>query len=233
MNKSKRYIKARNKVDKSKLYDAREAIETLKKIAADEETKVKFPQSVDIAVNLNLKSKHTVRDTISLPNPTSTKSTRVLVFAKSDKAKEAEEAGADFVGDADLVEKIQGGFLDFDVAIATPDMMKDISRLGKVLGPRGLMPNAKLGTVTTDVKNAVSDFKKGKVEYRADKTKIVHLKVGMDSMPTDAIIENSKALYNEIIKKRPNDLKGEYIKSIAFSLTMGPGVKITHQSLSK
>jgi large subunit ribosomal protein L1 len=232
MKKSKRYINARSKVDKTRLYGAKEAIDSLKKIAQEEDSKAKFTQSIDMAINLNLKAKHTVRDTISLPNATSTKSTRVLVFAKSDKAKEAEEAGADFIGDTDLVEKIQGGFLDFDVAIATPDMMKDISKLGKVLGPRGLMPNAKLGTVTQDIKGAVSEFKKGKVEYRADKTKIVHLKVGTDSMPTEAILENSKALYNEILKKRPNDLKGEYIKSIAFALTMGPGVKVTHQSIS-
>jgi large subunit ribosomal protein L1 len=232
MKKSKRYLNARGKVDKTKLYDAKEAIKTLKKISSDGDSKAKFNQSIDIAFNLNLKAKHTVRDTISLPHATSSKATRVLVFAKSDKAKEALDAGADFVGDADLVEKVQGGFFDFDIAIATPDMMKDLTKLGKILGPRGLMPNAKLGTVTTDIKNAVSEFKRGKVEYRADKTKIVHLKIGTQSMNEDSIFENAKALYLEIVKKRPNDLKGEYIKSVAFSLTMGPGIKVMHQSLS-
>lgn len=228
---NKKYKEAKSRVDRTRLYDAKEALELLKEIADDEKLKRNFDQSVDIAFNLNLKAKHTVRDSISLPHATSTKSTKVLVFAKSDKAKEAEEAGADFVGDADLVEKIQGGWMDFDVAIATPDMMKEISRLGKVLGPRGLMPNAKVGTVTTNIKEAVNDFKKGKTEYRADKTKIVHLKIGRQSMSTDKIMENAKALYQEILKKKPNDLKGEYIKSVAFSLTMGPGIKITHQSL--
>lgn len=136
------------------------------------------------------------------------------------------------MGDTDLIDKIQNeNWLEFDVAIATPDMMKDVSKLGRMLGPRGLMPNAKVGTVTTDIKTAVEDFKKGKVEYRADKTKIIHLKIGRQAMSTEHIMENAKALYQEIIKKRPSDLKGEYMKSIAFSLTMGPGIKIVPQSL--
>lgn len=232
MKKSKRYLAAKSLVDKTKLYEAKEAVELLKKIANGENTKVRFDQSIDIAFNLNLKAKHTVRDTISLPHSTSTKETRVLVFSKSEKADEAKEAGADFVGDTDLIDKIQNeNWLEFDVAIATPDMMKDVSKLGRMLGPRGLMPNAKVGTVTTDIKTAVEDFKKGKVEYRADKTKIIHLKIGRQAMPTEHIMENAKALYQEIIKKRPSDLKGEYMKSIAFSLTMGPGIKIVPQSL--
>lgn len=229
--KSKRYVEVKSQVDRDKLYNAEDAIDLLKTIATSEKTKVKFTQSVDIAFNLNLKTKHTIRDTISLPYSTTTKETRVLVFAKSDKAKEAEEAGADFVGDADLIEKIKKGFMDFDVAIATPEMMKQVSQLGRVLGPRGLMPNAKVGTVTMNIKDAVNDFKKGKVEYRADKTKIIHLKIGRDSMNTSEILENAKVLYQEIMKKRPQDLKGEYIRSIAFALTMGPGLKIVHQSL--
>lgn len=232
MKKSKRYLAAKSLVDKTKLYEAKEAVELLKKIANGENTKVRFDQSIDIAFNLNLKAKHTVRDTISLPHSTSTKETRVLVFSKSEKADEAKEAGADFVGDTDLIDKIQNeNWLEFDVAIATPDMMKDVSKLGRMLGPRGLMPNAKVGTVTTDIKTAVEDFKKGKVEYRADKTKIIHLKIGRQAMSTEHIMENAKALYQEIIKKRPSDLKGEYMKSIAFSLTMGPGIKIVPQSL--
>jgi large subunit ribosomal protein L1 len=229
--KSKRYIEVKSQVDNLKLYDAKEAIDLLKKIASDEKTKAKFTQSVDIAFNLNLKAKHTVRDTISLPYSTSTKEVRVLVFAKSDKAKDAEEAGADFVGDTELIEKVKNGFLDFDVAIATNDMMKEVKVLGRILGSRGLMPNSKVGTVTNDIKEAVKAFKKGKVEYRADKTKIVHLKIGRDSMKTEEILENMKLLYQEIMKKRPQDLKGEYIKSISLALTMGPGVKISHQSL--
>lgn len=232
MKKSKRYLAAKSLVDKTKLYDAKEAVDLLRKIANGENTKVKFDQSIDIAFNLNLKAKHTIRDTISLPHSTSTKETRVLVFSKSEKAEEAREAGADFVGDADLIDKIQNeNWLEFDVAIATPDMMKDVSKLGRMLGPRGLMPNAKVGTVTTDIKTAVEDFKKGKVEYRADKTKIIHLKIGKQTMSTENVMENAKALYQEIMKKRPSDLKGEYLKSIAFSLTMGPGVKIVPQSL--
>ncbi len=230
MKKSKRYIAARSMVDRTKTYGVKEALEMLKGIASDEKTKAKFEQSIDMAINLNLKAKHTIRDTISLPHTTSTKDVKVLVIAKADKAKEAQDSGADFVGDDDLIEKIKEGWLEFDVAIATPDMMKSLSKLGKVLGPRGLMPNAKTGTVTMDIAEAVKSFKKGKVEYRADKTKIVHLKIGRESMTTQQLAENARALYQEIIKKRPQDLKGEYIKSIAFALTMGPGVKIQHQS---
>jgi len=232
MKKSKRYVAAKRLIDKNKLYDAKEAIELLKKIASDEKTKVKFEQGIDIAFNLNLKAKHTVRDTISLPHPTTTKAVRVCVIAKSDKAKEAQEAGADVVGDVELIDKIKDGFLDFDIMIATPDMMKDLNKLGKVLGPKGLMPNAKVGTVTTDIRGAVSEFKKGKVEFRADKTKIIHLKVGRDKMSVEHILENASALYSEVVKRRPVDLKGEYIKSVAFALTMGPGIKISHQTLA-
>lgn len=231
MKKSKRYIAAKSLVNRDKVYNAEDALKLLKEIGSDEKTKAKFDQSIDIAFNLNLKAKHAIRDSISLPHATSTKNIRILVFAKGEKAQEAKEAGADFVGDNDLIEKIKDGWLDFDLAIATKDMMKDLTKLGRILGPRGLMPNAKVGTVTMDVKEAISEYKKGKVEYRSDKTKIIHLKIGRCSMPTENVLENAKVLYNEIMKKRPSDLKGEYIKSVSFALTMGPGIKIAHTTL--
>jgi large subunit ribosomal protein L1 len=225
-------------VNRKELYQASDALALLKKLATDDgakdkkATKVKFDESVEIALNLNLKAKHTIRDTFVLPNSSDTKEKIILVFAKGDKAAEAEEAGATYVGDSDLVEKIKGGWFEFDVAIATPDMMKEVGKLGPVLGRRGLMPNPKTGTVTLDLKNAINEFKRGKVEFRADKTGIIHLKVGKVSMADDAILENAKTLYHEVLRKKPTDLKGEYIKSVALSTTMGPGIKIVHQSLN-
>ncbi|MDH5682703.1 MAG: 50S ribosomal protein L1 [Spirochaetota bacterium] len=232
MKRSKRYTASKNQVQQKELFQAKDALSLLQDIAKGETSKAKFDESVDIAINLNLKAKHTVRDTFILPHTMETSEKKILVFAKGEKADEAEKAGAAFVGEKDLIEKIQGGWMDFDVAIATPDVMKDVGKLGPVLGRKGLMPNPKTGTVTFDIKNAIDEFKKGKVEFRADKTGIIHLKVGKVSMSQDQIFENAKTLYGEVLKKKPTDLKGEYVRSVAFSTTMGPGLKIVHHSLN-
>jgi large subunit ribosomal protein L1 len=174
---------------------------------------------------LNLKRGVSVRDTLVLPNQF-TEGKKILVFAKGDKAKEAEEAGATYVGDDDLIEKIKEGWLDFDVAVATPDMMKDVGKLGPILGRRGLMPNPKTQTVTNDISAAVAELQKGRTEFRADKTGVVHLAVGKVSMEPDAIVENIKIVVDEVKKKRPTDIKGDFVKTVAVSSTMGPGVKL-------
>lgn len=231
MKRSKRFNKVNEVVDKNKLYTVNEALTLLKEISTGSE-KVKFDESIDIAINLNLKAKHTIRDTFILPNSVGAEDKKILVFAKGEKASEAQENGADYVGDEELINKIKDGWFDFDVAIATPDMMKDVGKLGPVLGRRGLMPNPKTGTVTLDIKTAINEVKKGKVEFRADKTGIIHLKVGKVSMSEDQVMENAKTLYKEILKRKPSDLKGEYVRSVAFSSTMGPGIKIVHQSLN-
>ncbi len=226
MKRSKRYSEARKVYDKGTLFSLVDGVDLLKKIATNETTKAKFDETVEVAFNLNLKPRHTIRDTITLPHSTDEKETKILVFAKGDKAEEAKQAGATYVGDSDLIEKIQGGWYDFDVAIATPDMMKDIGKLGKYLGRRGLMPNPKTGTVTTNLSGTIEEFMKGKTEYRADKTGIVHMKIGKVSMENKQIVDNAKSMYRELLRKKPQDLKGEYIRSIAFSTTMGPGIKI-------
>lgn len=221
MKRSKRYVELAKKVDRSKLYEYQEAVQLAKDTA-----KAKFDESVDMAVRLNIQQKHSIRGSISLPHSVDSGEKKVLVFALGEKAKEAEAAGAAYVGSEDLIEKIRGGWLDFDVVIATPDMMKDVGKLGPVLGKRGLMPNPKVGTVTADIKTAVSEFKKGKVEYRADKTGIVHMKIGKVSMDAAKIAENGNLIFQEILRKKPNDIKGDYLKSVALSTTMGPGIKV-------
>jgi large subunit ribosomal protein L1 len=226
MKKGKKYLEAAKKVEHEKLYAYEDALGLAK-----ETSYVKFDASVDFAVRLNIQQKHSIRGSISLPNTVDSGEKKVLVFAVGEKAKEAEEAGAAFVGSEDLIEKIRGGWLDFDVAIATPDMMKDVGKLGPILGKRGLMPNPKVGTVTNDLKTAVSDFKKGKAEFRADKTGIVHIKIGRVSMTPEKIHENGVAIYKELMRKKPSDIKGEYVKSVYVSTTMGPGIKIDPQSI--
>lgn len=226
MKRGKKYRKALEKVRRDTLYSLEEAVRLLKEMAF-----AKFDESVEMAINLNIQQKHTIRDTVVLPHGTG-KQVRVLVFAKADKAKEAIEAGADYVGDEDLIEKIKGGWFDFDVAVATPDMMKSVGKIGQLLGTRGLMPNPKTQTVTNDIKRTVEELKKGRVEFRADKTKIVHLGVGKISMDEKALVENCKALYEGVLSKRPPDLKGEYIRSVWVSTTMSPGIKIDHKSLA-
>ncbi len=224
MKKGKRYLECEKLVDKSKKYDAKEALELIEKMP-----KTKFDETVELHVKLGVDSKQAdqqVRGTVVLPNGTG-KTQRVLVFAKGDKAKEAEAAGADFVGAEELVPKIQNeNWFDYDVIVATPDMMGVIGRLGKVLGPKGLMPNPKSGTVTMDVTKAIKEIKSGKVEYRLDKTNIIHLGFGKVSFGADKLLENYQTVMDAIIKAKPAAAKGQYLKSIAISKTMGPGVYI-------
>lgn len=227
MKRGKRYVDNLKKVERGQSYAPDQAVALVKELAT-----AKFDESFDVAINLNILAKHTVRDTFVLPHQ-SGKSKKVLVFAKGEFAKQAEEAGADYVGHEDLIEKIKDGWYDFDVAIATPDMMRDIGKLGPYLGKRGLMPNPKTGTVTTDVAKAVAEFKKGRTEFRADKKGVVNLSVGRTSLDADKILENILALYTEVLRKKPSDLKGEYVKTVTFSSTMGPGVRVDHKSLVK
>jgi len=209
--------------DLTKDYDLEEAIELVKKASF-----AKFDETVDIAFNLGVdprKSDQMVRGTVVLPHGTG-KTVRVLVFAKGEKEKEARDAGADFVGAEDLVEKIQGGWLDFDKAVATPDLMGLVGKLGKLLGPRGLMPNPKLGTVTFEVAKAVKEIKAGKVEYRTDKAGIVHIPFGKVSFDKTKLVENASAVIKSVGKAKPATSKGKYIKKVSISSTMGPGVRI-------
>lgn len=209
--------------DLTKDYDLEEAIELVKKASF-----AKFDETVDIAFNLGVdprKSDQMVRGTVVLPHGTG-KTVRVLVFAKGEKEKEARDAGADFVGAEDLVEKIQGGWLDFDKAVATPDLMGLVGKLGKLLGPRGLMPNPKLGTVTFEVAKAVKEIKAGKVEYRTDKAGIVHIPFGKVSFDKTKLVENVSAVIKSVGKAKPATSKGKYIKKVSISSTMGPGVRI-------
>ena len=222
MKRGKRYQDCEKLIDRSKNYTVKEALELFEKMP-----KSKFDETLELHVKLGVDSKQAdqqVRGTVVLPNGTG-KTKRVLVFAKGDKAKEAQEAGADFVGAEELVPKIQNeNWFEYDVIVATPDMMGVIGRLGKVLGPKGLMPNPKSGTVTMDVKKAITEIKSGKVEYRLDKTNIIHLGFGKLSFGTDKLLENYETIMNAIIKAKPAAAKGQYIKSIAITTTMGPGI---------
>lgn len=223
MKHGKKYIDSVKLIDSAKYYDAGEALELVRKTA-----KAKFDETVEIHIRLGVDSRHAdqqVRGAVVLPNGTG-KTVRVLVFAKGDKIKDAEEAGADFIADDDTVKKIQDGWMDFDVVIATPDMMGVVGRLGKVLGPRGLMPNPKAGTVTPDVAKAVQEAKAGKIEYRLDKANIIHCPIGKASFTGEKLEENLDALMNAVVKAKPAAAKGTYIKSCTVSSTMGPGVKV-------
>ena len=227
MKKGKRYAEAAKLVDSAKLYEAKEALDLIEKMP-----KAKFDETVELHVKLGVDSKHAdqqVRGTVVLPNGTG-KSLRVLVFAKGEKAKEAEAAGADFVGAEELVPKIEKeNWFDYDVIVATPDMMGVVGRLGKVLGPKGLMPNPKSGTVTMDVTKAVSEIKSGKVEYRLEKTNIIHLGIGKVSFGTEKLAENYQTIIDAIIKAKPAAAKGQYIKSVALTTTMGPSIYINQK----
>ena len=222
--KSKKYTEALNQIEKGKAYTKEEAVELVKKVSTS-----KFDGSVEVAIKLNLdtrKADQQLRGAIVLPNGTG-KTKRVLVLSKTNQAEVAREAGADFVGDVDLVEKIEKeNWLDFDVIIATPEMMPLLGKLGKILGPRGLMPNPKTGTVTTDVKKAIDDIKKGRVEYRTDSFGNVHSIIGKVSFDEKKLLENLDAFVGVIIKSKPAAAKGQYIKNISIAPTMGPGVKI-------
>jgi large subunit ribosomal protein L1 len=221
MKHGKKYLESLKKYDPSTSYDLKAALELVKTLAY-----AKFDEAVDVSVKLHMKKSQSVRDTVVLPNQFLAEK-RVLVFCKAEKEKEAQDAGAAFIGAEDMIEKIKGGWLDFDVAVATPDMMKDVGKLGMILGRRGLMPNPKTGTVTFDLKGALSELKKGRVEFRADKTGVVHLTVGKVSMENEKIAENIRAVVAEIKRKRPVDAKGEFVDTVSVSSTMSPGVWVS------
>ncbi|MGM0847150.1 MAG: 50S ribosomal protein L1 [Bacillota bacterium] len=221
--KGKKYLEAQKLVDRSQNYAVTEAVELVKKTNF-----AKFDASVEVAFRLGVdtrKNDQQIRGAVVLPHGTG-KTQKVLVFAKGEKAKEAEAAGADFVGDADMIAKINQGWFDFDVIVATPDMMGEVGKLGRVLGPKGLMPNPKTGTVTFDVEKAVNEIKAGKVEYRADKAGNVHVPIGKVSFDTDKLVENFTTMYDTMLKAKPSAAKGTYMKNVAVTSTMGPGVKV-------
>ena len=224
MKRGKRYLEAKKLVEKNKLYDLEEAVSIIKKTAS-----AKFDETVELHVRLGVDSRHAdqqVRGAVVLPHGTG-RTKRVLVIAKGPKADEAKEAGADYVGDDDMIDKIQKeNWFEFDVLIATPDMMGKLGRLGKVLGPKGLMPNPKSGTVTMDITKAVNDVKAGKIEYRLDKSNIIHCPIGKVSFGQEKLEENLKVIMEAIIKAKPAAAKGQYIKSCSIASTMGPGIKV-------
>lgn len=223
MKRSKAYKAAITKVEGAKLYETAEALALVKEVAS-----AKFDETVEVHVKLGVDPRHAdqqVRGTVSLPHGTG-KTRKVLVFAKGEKIKEAEAAGADFVGAEDIVEKIQGGWFDFDVAVATPDMMGVVGKLGKILGPRGLMPNPKAGTVTFDIERTINELKAGRIEYRVDKNSIIHAPIGRVSFDIEKLQENLNVFASALIKAKPAAAKGTYMRSVSVCSTMGPGVKI-------
>jgi large subunit ribosomal protein L1 len=226
---AKLYAKAMEQVDPTKEYAVEEAVELARKVAY-----AKFDETVELAVHLGVNPKYAdqmVRGAVVLPHGTG-KQVRVLVFAKGEKEREARDAGADFVGAEDMVEKIQGGWLDFDTAIATPDLMGQVGRLGKILGPRGLMPNPKVGTVTFDIARAVREVKAGKVEFKVDKAGNVHVPIGKKSFPEERLIENANAVLEALVRAKPAAAKGQYLRSITVSTTMGPGISVDVQRVA-
>lgn len=226
--KSKKFQDAAKKVDSTKAYSVEEAVALAKEVDF-----AKFDATVEVAYRLGIdtrKNDQQIRGAVVLPNGTG-KTQRVLVFAKGEKAKEAEAAGADYVGDADMVQKIQGGWFEFDVVVATPDMMGEVGRLGRVLGPKGLMPNPKTGTVTMDVTKAIEEIKAGKVTYRADKAGNIHVPIGKVSFDDAKLMENFRTIHDVILKAKPATAKGQYIKNVSVTTTFGPGVKVDASSL--
>jgi len=227
---SKRIAEAKKLIDKTVAYDVTEAVDLVKKTST-----VKFDATVDAAIRLGVdprKADQQIRGAMVLPHGTG-KDRTVLVFARGEKAKEALDAGANYAGDAEYIEKITGGWMDFDVVVATPDMMAEVGKLGRVLGPRGLMPNPKTGTVTMDVKKAVDEIKAGKVEYRVDRDGNVHIPIGKVSFDNEKLVDNLKAIYDVLLKAKPAAAKGAYVKNVTISSTMGPGVKVADESLEK
>ncbi|NLM75893.1 MAG: 50S ribosomal protein L1 [Clostridiaceae bacterium] len=229
MKRGKKYLESLKQIDRTKLYEPTEALELIKKIAS-----AKFDETVEAHIRLGVDSRHAdqqVRGAVVLPHGTG-KTVLVLVFAKGDKATEAEQAGADYVGAEELATKIQKeNWFDFDVVVATPDMMGVVGRLGRLLGPKGLMPNPKAGTVTNDVARAVAEIKAGKIEYRLDKTNIIHCPIGKVSFETEKLVENFRTLMEAIIKAKPAAAKGQYLRSVTVASTMGPGIKINQQKV--
>lgn len=223
MRRGKAYKDASKEIEKNKLYDPTEALNLVKQIS-----KAKFDETVEVHIKLGVDPRHAdqqVRGTVSLPHGTG-KTVRVLVFAKGEKVKEAEAAGADYVGGEELAEKIQGGWFDFDVAVATPDMMAVVGKLGKILGPRGLMPNPKSGTVTFDIERTINELKAGRIEYRVDKTSIIHAPIGRVSFDVEKLQDNMNAFAEALIKAKPAAAKGQYMRSVSVCSTMGPGIKV-------
>jgi len=230
MKRGKKYNESAKLVDRMAFYDPEEALDLAQKTA-----KAKFDETVEAHIRLGVDSRHAdqqVRGAVVLPHGTG-KKVRVLVFAKGDKAKEAEQAGAEFVGAEDMVTKIQSeNWFEYDVVVATPDMMGVVGRLGKVLGPKGLMPNPKAGTVTMDVAKAIADIKAGKIEYRLDKTNIIHCPIGKASFGTQKLLENFRTLMDAVVKAKPAAAKGQYLKSVVVTSTMGPGIKVNSQKVT-
>ena len=227
MKRGKNITAARDKVDKTNLYTLEEAVKLMKELKT-----AKFDESIDMSIKIAHKSMQNVRGSAVLPaGPGKTK--KVLVICKGDKQKEALEAGADHVGAEDVIERIKEGWLDFQAVVATPDMMKEVGKLGAVLGRKGLMPKPKSGTVTDNVKEIIKELKGGRIEYRADKTGVVHILLGKVSFADEAIIDNIKAFFVQLMKDKPSDAKGNYVKSIHISSTMGPGIKINHKGIER
>ena len=227
MKHGKKYEEAVKKYDREKEYEIAEACALVKDLHY-----AKFDETVEVHIRLNLKKSQSVRDTVVLPHQFRGEK-KILVFCKGEKEKEALEAGAAYVGSDELIEKVKGGWLDFDVAVATPDMMKDVGKLGMVLGRKGLMPNPKTGTVTHDLKAAVAELRKGRTEFRTDKSGIIHLAIGKVSMEPAQVTENLKLLIDEIGRKRPSDAKGDFVGSVFLSSTMGPGVHVAQAKSEK
>jgi large subunit ribosomal protein L1 len=221
MKHGKKFRESVKKYNPVNTYELNEGLKLVKSMAF-----AKFDETVDLSVKLNLKKSQSVRDTVVLPNQFRGEK-KILVFCKPEKEKEAQEAGATFIGADDLIEKVKGGWTEFDIAVATPDMMKDVGKLGMVLGRKGLMPNPKTGTVTFDLKGTLAELKKGRTEFRADKTGVIHLAVGKVSMTPEQIADNINAVIGEVKRKRPADAKGDFIKSVSVASTMGPGVWVT------
>jgi large subunit ribosomal protein L1 len=227
MHRGKKILEARKKVDRDRIYGVEEAVSLMKECKYS-----KFDETVDMQVKLIHKSFQTIRGVASLPAGTG-KEKKVLVICKGDKQKEAREAGADHVGAEDMIEKIKGGWIDFQAVVATPDMMKEVGKLGPILGKKGLMPKPKSGTVTEDIKGIVKDLKGGRVEYKADKTGVIHMGIAKVSNTDEAIVGNVKSFFNQIMKDKPSDAKGNYIKSVFISSSMGPGIRINHKGIEK
>ncbi len=229
MKQSIRYIENLDKIDRNKEYGLEEATELLVDFS-----KTKFDESIEVAINLGVDPKHAdqiVRGTVALPNGIG-KDIKVLVFARDNLAEEARNSGADFVGADDMVEKVKGGWTDIDVVVAAPDMMAEVGKLGKILGPRGLMPNPKIGTVTKDIAKAVTEVKAGKIEFRVEKNGIIHNSIGKVSFSKEKIVENAKVFLGAILKAKPQAAKGLYMKKITMTSTMGPGIKLDRSSIS-
>lgn len=227
MNRGKKITESRGKVDKQKLLSVDEAVALMKEVKF-----AKFDETVEVSVKVVHKSLQNVRGSVTLPHGTG-KQVKVLVICKGDKQKEAHDAGADYVGAEDMIEKIKEGWIDYQAVVATPDMMKEVGKLGPILGRKGLMPKPKSGTVTEDIKGIVKELRAGRLDYKADKTGVIHLGVGKVSFEDGKIAENIKAFYNQIMRDKPSDAKGNYIKSVYMSSTMGPGIKINYKGIER